>query len=144
MRSELAKWGMEEEVGQVMQNALENSARLFPACAYNKNTDKEVDLLKDDFTREDITLYGNHFLISTFRTVNGSLALFYPGVVDKLMELMGGEFIAVFMNINDIMIFDRHDASSKRYARTSSQSDEMGEMLSKRRYLCNEEGIFAM
>lgn len=143
-RDELKEWGMEEKAEQVMQDALENSAKLFPACTFDYRRQKEVDFLTADFSRRDIAVAGNHFLISTFKTINGALALFYPGVVEKLVEMMGGAFKVVFMNINDVMIFDLNDPMAKGYARTASTSSEMGEMLSKRCYKCDETGIYVL
>lgn len=138
---ELKYWKMDDKAVQVMQDALENSARLYPACAFDYRRNREVDFLKDNFTRKDITMMGNHFLISTFNTTNGAMALFYPGVREKLMKLMGGEFIAVFMNINDIVIFDLDDPMARQYAKTASKSGPMGEMLSRKCYRCDEKGI---
>ena len=143
-RDELKYWNMEEKAGQVMQDALENSAKLFPACAFDYSKRQEVDFLTADFSRKDITMAGNYFLISTFNTINGAMALFYPGVVEKLMKMMGGAFIAVFMNINDIMICDLDDPMAKQFAKTAGTSGPMGEMLSKRCYRCDETGFHVL
>ena len=143
-RDELKEWGMADRVEEVMQEALENSMRLFPACVYSKKAQKEVDFLATDLTKEDISInsFGKKLLLlSTMKTTNGALALFYPGVVEKMMGIMGGPFVAVFMNINDVMIFDRKDRSADMFAESARSSDHMGEMLSKKKYLCDKNGI---
>lgn len=43
---------------------------------------------------------------------------------------MGGAFTAVFMNINDVMIFDYDALLAHKYAKTAGDSSPLGEMLS--------------
>ena len=140
-KEELETWGMAGQEQQVLDDALENTAKLFPACVQDYAKGECVDFLNDDFKYEDIAIT-NFILLSTFRTTNGAVAMFYPGVADKLFDLMNGEFNAVFMNINDVLIF-RSDYLSlaKAYAETAVESSRMGEMLSGNCYLCNKDGI---
>ena len=141
-KSELERWGMADQVEKIMQDALENTARLFPPCVCDQRTQKEVNFLTGDFTRKDITHENsNMILLSTMKTTNGAVALFYPGVIEKMMKIMGGSFVAVFMNINDVMIFSRSDPRASRYADLGSSSGKMGEMLSRKYYLCSEKGV---
>ena len=141
-RNELEMWGMADQMERVMRDALENTARLFPPCVYNQRTQKEVNFLTEDFTKEDIIYENsNMILLSTTKTTNGAVALFYPGVVEKMMEIMGGSFSAVFMNINDVMIFSRNDPRADRYADGAKHSNPMGEMLSGRIYFCDKNGV---
>ena len=141
-RDELENWGMTDQMEKVMRDALENTARLFPPCVYNQRTQKEVNFLTEDLTKEDIVYeHSNMILLSTTKTTNGAVALFYPGVVEKMMEIMGGSFTAVFMNINDVMIFSRNDPRAARYADGAKHSNKMGEMLSGRLYFCDKNGV---
>ena len=143
-KDELKNWNMEDQMEKVMQDALENSMRLFPPCVYDQKVQKEVNFLSGSFTKKDIIIKAfrrNLILLSTTKTTNGALALFYPGVVEKMMEVMGGPFVAVFMNINDIMIFDRNDPNADSFVASAKQSGHMGEMLSTKKYLCDEKGI---
>ena len=142
-RDELKKWGMEEQEEKVIEDALENTARLYPACVYDKRIGCEVDFLKTDISRDDITFFSDHILLSTFRTTNGATALFYPGVREKMMDIMGGAFVAVFMNTNDVMIFDKKDPAAYRFLETAKHSSDIGEMLSGRLYLCEGNDIAA-
>lgn len=145
-RDELKEWGMSAQSDKVIDEALANTARLFPACVYDNragNTDEDmaVNFLEGEFERKDITAYGRTILLSTFKTTNGAAALFYPGVAEKMMRIMGGPFWAVFMNINDVMIFECGDSLAERYARMAKTGGGLGEMLSGRVYLCGENGI---
>lgn len=138
-RIELEKWGAEEDV--VMRNALENTARLYPPCVYDQRTGKEENFLEKEFTRDDITVQAPHnklLTLSTFKTNNGAVALFYPGVIEKMMKIMGGPFQAVFMNINDVLIFDQNDKAAYSFAKTAQKGNTgMGEMLSGKIYMCD-------
>lgn len=142
--SELKRWGMQDKSEEALQSALENTSKLFPACVFDKRVQKKVGLLTGDFSRNDITILGHQILMTTFRTTNGAMSLFYPGVVEKLMTVMGGAFTAVFMNINDVMIFDYDAPIAHEYAKTAADSSPLGEMLSDKCYLCDENGITVM
>ena len=140
-REELKRWGMDGQADKVIDEALANTARLFPASTYNYSKNEEVDFLAAEFTREDITVEKNTIMISTFKVTNGAAALFYPGVVEKMMKVMGGAFWAVFMNINDIMIFSRGDRRAESCTRAAKTGGGQAEMLSSRIYLCSEQGV---
>lgn len=140
-KSELDIWGMSGKEEEILKDALINTMKKYPACVFDKTINEEVDFLEEEFTREDITITGRKILLSTFEHTNGAAALFYPGVVGKMMKIMGGPFVAVFMNINDVMIFDVDDPAARLFARTASSSTALGEMLSGKRYMCNENGI---
>ena len=138
-REEVKRWGMDTD--KVIDDALANSARIFPASTYNYRTGKEVDVMTSEFTKKDISLGGSMIMLTTFKTTNGAAALFYPGVAEKMMQVMGGAFWAVFMNVNDIMIFDIGDPMARMSADIARDGGGQGEMLSNRIYLCSEKGI---
>ena len=136
-RDELERWGVKRE--KVMQDALENTAKIFPASTYNYTESKEVNFLTDNFTRKDISEDGRLIVLSTFKVTNGTAALFYPGVVEKMIQVMGGSFIAVFANINDVLIFDRKEGWADKYLRNAKYTNP--DLLSARKYICDERGI---
>ena len=141
-RDEVKAWNVDEAT--VIQNALENTKLLFPDCVHAKDTDAKRDFFTGNFTRDDLTevMYGDKsILLSTFRITNGAVSLFYPGVVEKMMKIMDGSFLAAFMNINDVMIFEKNSHLARKYADSARKSSEMGEMLSGRLYLCDRDGI---
>ena len=138
-RWEVEKWGVSED--QAIQDALENTARLYPASVYDKRTQQEEKFMEKEFTREDITMHllQDILLLSAMNTPNGAVSIFYPGVIPKMMKIMGGPFQAVFMNINDVLIFDRTDRTAVNFLNQAKESSKMGEMLSSKLYLCDEE-----
>ena len=136
-RDELKRWGMEGQEDKVIRDALENTARLYPPCVYDQRTKQEENFLEKEFTKKDICVTGNRILLSTFTTTNGAVSLFYPGVIEKMMEIMGGPFQAVFMNTNDVMIFDKEDGHAALFASSAKESGKMGEMLSGKVYFCD-------
>ena len=55
-----------------------------------------------------------------------------------MMKVMGGPFQAVFMNINDVLIFDKNDNAAYSFAKTAQKGNTgMGEMLSGKVYMCD-------
>ncbi len=142
-RDELLRWNMQDKVDEVMKNALENTAKIFPAVVYNFKINKQVDFLNDEFTREDLLgeFLPGAFILSTEMTTNGALALFYPGVCEKLLKIMGGSFAAVFMNINDAMIVKRDNPHINAMLDIAKKSGSLGEMLSSRLFIGSENGI---
>lgn len=144
-RDEIEKWGMKGQEEKIIQDALTNTARLYPPCVYDQRTGCEEDFLKKEFSRKDITFQfcANKIMLSTFKTTNGAVALFYPGVIEKMMKIMGGSFLAVFMNINDVLIFDKDDQMAYHFTQIAKEAGPIGEMLSGKMYLCNENGVHA-
>lgn len=140
-KQDLERWNMVGQEEALMQDALNNSMRLYPPSVYDQRTQRETDFFSKDFTMQDIMMMGHAIILSTIGTTNGAVALFYPGVVEKMMAIMGGSFLAVFMNINDVMIFKKGDPMAALYADSAKQSSKMGEMLSEKCYLCDENGI---
>ena len=142
-RSELKHWGMEGQEEQVIADALENTARLYPACVYDKRTQREENFMEKEFSRENITfeLFSKQILLSSVRTTNGAAAFFYPGVQEKMAKIMGGPFQAIFMNVNDVMIFDKKDPLAYAYLTTVNSHDNKWEMLSEKLYLCDGKNM---
>lgn len=84
----------------------------------NARKKRSSALMDGNFQKEDIMFMGIHGLLSTNRTTNGAAAIFYPGVIPKLIEIMGGAFLVVFMNINDVMFSDIESPMAKEFAKT--------------------------
>ena len=142
-RNDLIKWNMQDKIDDVIKDALENTARIFPAIVYNYAKNEQVDFLNDDFKKEDITnkeFLPDIILLSTDAATNGAIALFYPGVCEKMLKIMGGSFAAVFMNINDVMIFERNDPHINACLQSAKDSP-LGEFLSNRLFIGSDKGI---
>lgn len=141
-KSDLERWGMDDQKEQVLYDALVNTAKLYPACVYDKQKQKEVNFLEtENIQRETISQNGRSILLSTSNSINGAVSLFYPGVVEKFLQLFGGPFFAVFMNINDVMLFSLDDPVAFRFAKSAGKSSMLGETLSNKCYRCDANGL---
>lgn len=143
---EIEKWGMLDKREQIFEDALRNTAELFPACVYDFKTGNEVDFLKtENLTLRDIEApfpLKNVVMLSTMPSVNGAIALFYPGVIEKMMKIMKRPFLAVFMNTTDVMIFERTDMRrALQMTKTAKTDTGMGEPVSGSVYICDEKGV---
>ncbi|MBR1685534.1 MAG: hypothetical protein IJ708_10410 [Clostridia bacterium] len=139
-REEIREWGMENREAKIIDDAIENTARIYPACVYDSRKGKEADFLSGEFTEKDITIMGQ-LLLSTFKTTNGAAAIFYPGVMQKMRKIIGGDFQVVFMNINDVMIFRKGNKMANYFAQSAKTSGKLGEMLSEKVYMCDGESL---
>ena len=142
-RTEVENWGKLDDLEAVFHDAMNNTMRLFPAVALDQKTQKEVDFLKTDIaSADDIATPTGSILLSTTRTTNGALAIFYPGVREKLHQLLGPAFYAVFMNINDVMAVPKSNSSKARaFLASARHGGEMGEMLSETMFLSDKRGF---
>lgn len=144
-KKELKKWNVTEE--QVLDDALKNTCRLFPPHVFNLRTGKEVNFLTENLKKEDLMMGIpgiKSILLSTSVTTNGAVALFYPGVVEKMMRILGGAFWAMFMDINDVMIFEKDNPIAQSALKSPSEGPITSrEKLSEKIYLCDEKGIRA-
>lgn len=141
-RSELKSWGVDRE--EVMKNALENTMRLFPPSVYNVKTGKSVNLLESKLKREDVMMsaFGmSSFILTTSVTTNGAIAIFYPGVIEKIMKILGGPFIAIFMNADDIMIFEKDSPFAAACAQVTHQAAFDKKDITHDIYICDKNGI---
>lgn len=144
LRTDLERWDMVGREEEVFQAALLNSQRLDRACVCDKHTMRESDFLNGSFTKDDISLVKGKILLSTFRSTNGAAAFFYPGVADKMLEIMGGEFTVVFMNVNDVMIFEKNDPFAVYAAKAAGDSTGIAEMLSGKCYRYDGKKLYAV
>lgn len=141
-REELERWGMSGRQDEVMKAALENTERIFPACVSldDGGNGREIDVLTNEFTPKDIT-YDGLIVMSTLRHTNGALSLFYPSAGEKMRKVMGGSFLAVCMNTDDVLLFERNDSKAWNFTHAAKKGGNIGEMLSARVFLCDEKGV---
>ncbi|MBE6908557.1 MAG: hypothetical protein E7474_02970 [Ruminococcaceae bacterium] len=142
-RTEIEVWGKLDDLEDVFHEAMKNTMRLFPAVVFDYSNCETVDFLKTDIASiDDILNPGGNILLSTMRVTNGALSIFYPGVREKLSKLIGETFYAVFMNVNDVMLFSKDKQSLARlYLPLTRTSDKMGEMLSDKLYVSDKRGF---
>ena len=112
-RHMLEKW--EQEPKQVFEEALLNTYFISPPRIYcweklifdpDYAGENFMNLLCDYKLEQDVL--GN-CLSTTIRT-NGAVAIFLPGVAERIGQLMGGGFYMVFTSIHEVMIHNEKSA----------------------------------
>ncbi len=144
LKTDLERWDMVGKEEEIFQAALLNSQRLDPASVFDKHTLRRYDFIADNFTKRDISMIKGQFLLSTFNSTNGAVSFFYPGVAEKLFRIMGGEFDIVFMNVNDVMIYEKNHPQAECAAQMAADSPIFGEMLSGKCYRYDGKKLYAI
>lgn len=140
----LKVWKMKSD--EVIDNALKNTIKKAEPRIYTNIFDiehtprRKSALLDKDFLWEGIKDGVN--LLTTSRKTNGAIALFYPGVKEKLAELMQGNFYAAFTSIHEAMIHKEGSISvSSIYRNLKSTNEVFGdeETLTENVFFYNKE-----
>lgn len=72
------------------------------------------------------------YYLTTTRRINGAIAIFYPGVRERLAELLNGDYYVVFVNVNGVNIYPlRHKLLSDLKEETLRENA----LLEKRQFL---------
>lgn len=140
-KKDLHRWDMDGQEEEILDAALRNTAQIYPPCVYSRIYGDAVNFLSHHLEKDDIMFLNQVILLSTFETTNGAAALFYPGVREKMLEIIGGPFYAVFMNINDVAVLEMDNPMLQYWLRTAGKSSVLGDYLSDKCYLCDREGI---
>ncbi|MBE5874267.1 MAG: hypothetical protein E7287_07660 [Lachnospiraceae bacterium] len=113
-RSALDKWKLPENL--VLTNALLNTCALMPPrlyhgrdirCSYEKD---EGVFMKGEAGKMIQIHRGNEYegmhgyRLTNSRGINGAVALFYPGVKERLAQLLGGDYFVGFTGIHEAVI----------------------------------------
>ncbi|MBP5773892.1 MAG: hypothetical protein J6W35_07455 [Eubacterium sp.] len=87
-----------------------------------------VDKLESVFlaTPESISSYVGAALLTTSQKTNGAVAIFIPGVAEKLAELFGDSFYVVFTSIHEAMIHENGDSVERMYKALDSTNSTFG------------------
>lgn len=148
-REAFEQWNVSEE--EVLDWALRNTMRLqAPIFCYI------TGLQLDDLCTGDIAAHASNFktrqvrfmddenvvvdlnditapVLTTEQQVNGAIAAFYPGVLDRIRKIAGGDFYLVFTGTSDVHI---HPVSSPlSLSRMKRTLDEMNRELNTREEL---------
>lgn len=139
-------WGVDEK--EVFNWALENTMRLQPPvlCQIIRGIgsqlqQKHVHFMKD----ESVTFNFDNPLapaLTTEQEVNGAIAAFYPGVLERLYQMVSGDFYLMFTSIYDVHInpVDGHfktSAMRATIADTNRDMNQRGELLTRQLYRYN-------
>ena len=107
LKSMVKKWGKNED--DIFNEAIENTYRMSPPRFYilekmllNNNYSGDSFMNSDDTFQLNDRFIGN--LLSTTRQINGAIAVFLPGVAEKISEMLKSDFYMVFTSIHEVMI----------------------------------------
>lgn len=107
LKSMVEKWRKTET--DIFNEALENTYRATPPRIYkwegvlcDESYAGESFMNDEDVCDLDKSFIGN--ILSTTRKTNGAVAVFLPGVAEKISELLDSDFYMVFTSIHEVMI----------------------------------------
>ena len=133
-------WALDEQ--EVLDRALENTMRLQPPVLLDFGANplrmKHIPFMDDESVRLDAG--GPMGLnLSTEQEINGAIAAFYPGVLDRLSQMAGGDIYVLFTSISDLHVHPvngRYTLSSMRRTLTDTNRDlnQHGELLTRQIY----------
>lgn len=107
LKSMVKKWDKNED--DIFNEAIKNTYYLTPPRIYkwegvlcDKSYAGESFMNDEDICDLDKSFSGN--TLSTTRKTNGAIAVFLPGVAEKISELLDSDFYMVFTSIHEVMI----------------------------------------
>lgn len=142
-------WALDEQ--EVLDRALGNTMRLQPPIFIDLaamlgigSHPRHVRFMEDESVRFDLD---SPFApaLSTEQEVNGAIAAFYPGVMERLCQMAGGDVYVVFTSISEVHVHPVggwHKVSSMREILADTNRSPMnrnGELLSRQIYRYSQE-----
>lgn len=107
LKSMVKKWDKNED--DIFNEAIKNTYYLTPPRIYkwegvlcDESYAGESFMNDEDVCDLDKSFSGN--ILSTTRKTNGAVAVFLPGVAEKISELLDSDFYMVFTSIHEVMI----------------------------------------
>lgn len=136
-------WGLDER--EVFERALENTMRLQPPvfCRIISGIGGQFQQKHIPFMEDESVVFNfdNPMApaLTTEQEINGAIAAFYPGVLERLYRMVGGDFYLIFTSISDLHIHPvngRFKVSSMRKSLADMNRDmnQQGELLTRQIY----------
>lgn len=107
LKTMVEKWGKNED--DIFNEAIENTYHATPPRIYkwegvlcDESYAGESFMNDEDICDLDKSFSGN--ILSTTRKTNGAVAVFLPGVAERIAELLDSDFYMVFTSIHEVMI----------------------------------------
>lgn len=107
LKSMVKKWDKNED--DIFNEAIKNTYYLTPPRIYkwegvlcDESYAGESFMNDEDICDLDKSFSGN--ILSTTRKTNGAVAVFLPGVAERIAELLDSDFYMVFTSIHEVMI----------------------------------------
>lgn len=149
-RPAVEEWSLPQD--EVFANALQNTALLYPPRIYLSPLETmNPPYMRGVFMGEGegrVTRIETRIsaTLTTTRQVNGAIAMFYPGVKERIGELYGGSYYAAFTSDSEVMLHSVEVFSARGVHRTLKDSNRHfpETMLSNSVYLYDADaGTFA-
>ena len=147
-RDQVQKWMVPE--AEVMRAALVNTSFLYPPRLYSiqclmgwdgKRYENGIFMGEDD--EQKIPPGMRSYLLTNTLEINGAIAVFYPGVAEKIAQDLGGDFYIAFTSIHEAQIHGVGMISPEivEYSlqETNRECTRPEEVLSNHVYLYNQE-----
>lgn len=98
-------YGWDEK--EILDYALENTARLFPYCLCTLQEILQKELNITGTEAEELPSVGNDMLVLTNeKYVNGAAAIFYPGLLKEISEKHGTSLFLIPSSIHEFLILE--------------------------------------
>lgn len=118
-KSTFREWNMDEDT--VWENALMNTCAMAPPRLYANPLDADnAPYAKGVFMTAEHPVKVHPLqvpMVTTTQQVNGAIALFYPGVQERIAEIMGGSYYVAFISIHECMIHRSGTVSPRQIRR---------------------------
>lgn len=140
-RSMMEAWELPED--EVWDSAMTNTYMMAPPRLYASPFDVcNAPYHKGAFMalNSDITSLSEHSVptITTTKQMNGAIAMFYPGVKERIAELYGGDYYVAFMGIHTVMAHKKGTIppiNILRGIKDTNKAFDPSETLSRKVYL---------
>lgn len=141
-RSITEKWGKRDAV--LLTGALVNcSLRMPPRLYYGQDELKFYDDRGGIFMpgeqgvpvkidKWDVIQGNVGYRLTTTRHQNGAIALFYPGVKERLAEILGGDYYVAFTSVHEVRIYP---VRTKPLSNVKAELEHHNALSEKRNYL---------
>lgn len=147
-RSLIEEWDVGDKT--LLEDALRNTCAMMPPrLFYCTDLKKKHDCREGIFMPEELTAQDTPFCVNsenelegslgyrltTTRGINGAIALFYPGVRERLAEMMGGDFLIGFTSIHEAIL---HPAAHQRAENMRESIKDINAVFPKEEMLSNQ------
>lgn len=141
-KTTIEKWG--KEVEQLFEEALQNTVKLMPPRLYanlwdalvnhpRKGTFMDEDAKELRMEEDDVPM------IKTTKQINGAIAMFYPGVKERIAEMFGGSYYVTFTSIHEARA---HLVGSMPLQEIKESLDRVNEEFSEQEILSREVFLY--
>ncbi len=139
--SMVKNWGLPED--EVWNNAMTNTYIMAPPRMFLNS----MDLYKPSYDKGAFMALNTTIkslkatqvpTITTTKQMNGAIAMFYPGVKERIAELFGGDYYIAFTSIHDVRVHKKGTVppiSILRSLKSVNKNFPSDEILSRKVYL---------